>query len=113
MVFAIAMRKKYISLCFCTIHPPNLVFRCTFLRYQVVHAAIIHVAIADMDATYAANVAVVNTTVNDTNINPKKQIKNVFGLDQGKNLHHGVMVRKSDLKANLQSKMIKHKKTSV
>ena len=53
--------------------------------------AIIHVAVADMDATYGAYVAVNNTTVNDTNKrHPKKQIK--FFFSQGKEFlkTHGV-----------------------
>ena len=45
-------------------------------RDQVVHAAIIYVAGADVDATDAAYVAVEHTTVNDTNTsNPKIQTK--------------------------------------
>ena len=50
-----------------------------------VQPPIIHVAVADMDATYGAYVAVENTTVNDTNnSNPKRQMKNRFLVDRGK-----------------------------
>jgi len=45
-------------------------------RHRVVHATIIHVAAADMDAPYGAYVAVENLTFNNTNYsNPQMRIK--------------------------------------
>ena len=50
---------------------------------RVVHAAIIHVAVADMDATYGADVAAENNTFDINNTNKNANIKPVVSKVRG------------------------------
>ena len=50
---------------------------------RVVHAAIIHVAVADVDATYGADVAAENNTFDINNTNKNANIKPVVSNVRG------------------------------